>query len=280
MENRRSNFAEKTLDPMATARMPGFELPSLRHSSEICIVAGDKPIRFRSIDLEECPQPKLQPMKHPSFQFYPGDWLRSQALRSCSVGARGLWIDMICLMHEGTPYGHLKVNQKVILPADLAHIAGATLEETEGWIKELLHAGVCSIKFDVIFCKRMLAEEEIRCKRAAGGRLGGNPILLKVNSTVNLKPNVAPPPASALRGKPSSEQEVVEFCESIGIPDGVYFWEKWTGNGFKNGGKAMKDWKATIRAWKIAGYLPSQKQNGNRLTAVRVSHVAKEGEAW
>lgn len=58
-------------------------------------------------------------VKRPAFQFYPGDWLRSTDLRSCSVGARGLWIDMICLMHEGTPYGHLKVNQKVIHPHNL-----------------------------------------------------------------------------------------------------------------------------------------------------------------
>ena len=54
-------------------------------------------------------------MKRPSFQFYPSDWLRDTALRSCSMGARGLWMDMICYMHEGNPYGYLKVGDKVIL---------------------------------------------------------------------------------------------------------------------------------------------------------------------
>ena len=62
--------------------------------------------------------------KRPSFQFYPGDWLRSTDLRSCSVLARGLWIDMICLMHEGSEYGFLKVGKKVILPANLATMVG------------------------------------------------------------------------------------------------------------------------------------------------------------
>jgi len=183
-------------------------------------------------------------------------------------------------MHEGAPHGHLKVNQKVILPADLASIAGATLEETEEWINELLIAGVCSMNLDVIYCRKMVGDEEIRRKRAAGGHLGGNPKLLKVNCKVNLRPSPASNPPSTLRGKPSNEQEVVEFCESIGITDGAYFWHKWTGNGFQNRGKAMKDWKATIRSWKAAGYLPSQKQNGNRPTAIRVSHVAKAGEPW
>ena len=67
-------------------------------------------------------------MKRPSFQFYPSDWLRDTALRSCSTGARGLWMDMICFMHEGSPYGHLKVGDKVILAFNLSRMVGETLE--------------------------------------------------------------------------------------------------------------------------------------------------------
>ena len=71
-------------------------------------------------------------MKRPSFQFYPADWLRDTALRSCSTGARGLWIDMICFMHEGNPYGYLKVGDKVIHPSNLARMVGEPLEVVEG----------------------------------------------------------------------------------------------------------------------------------------------------
>jgi hypothetical protein len=127
-------------------------------------------------------------MKRPSFQFYPSDWLRDTALRSCSVGARGLWIDMICFMHEGNPYGTLKVGNKVILPANLAPMIGATLPEVEGWLDELGSAGV----FDVgengeIVSRRMIRDEILRNKRAEGGKLGGNPALMK--SKDNLKDN-------------------------------------------------------------------------------------------
>jgi len=80
--------------------------------------------------------------KRPSFQFYPSDWLRDTALRSCSIGARGLWMDMICYMHEGNPYGYLKVGDKVILPDNLARMVGQTLPEVEGWLSELSQAGV------------------------------------------------------------------------------------------------------------------------------------------
>ncbi len=55
--------------------------------------------------------------------------------------------------------------------------------------------------------------------------------------------------------------EVTAFCESIGLPatDAEWFYEKNEGNGWKNGGKAIRDWKATLRSWKIAKYLPSLK---------------------
>ncbi|CAB4191621.1 hypothetical protein UFOVP1229_61 [uncultured Caudovirales phage] len=148
-------------------------------------------------------------VKRPSFQFYPGDWLRSTDLRSCSISARGLWIDMICLMHEGAEYGHLKVGTKVILPPNLARMVGATLEETEGWLDELVSAGVVSIDESGCYvCRRMVKDEQTRASRAAGGSKGGNPALKtphkdihdatpKVGEKDNLPVNLRPTPSSA-----------------------------------------------------------------------------------
>jgi hypothetical protein len=139
--------------------------------------------------------------KRPSFQFYPGDWLRDSALLSCSVGARGLWIHVICLMHEGSPYGFLKVGEKVILPANLARMAGATLPEVEGWLHELEAAGVFSRdESGCIFSRRMIRDERIRQARACGGKLGGNPALKgggKVEAKVNLLANLQATPSSS-----------------------------------------------------------------------------------
>lgn len=130
-------------------------------------------------------------MKRPSFQFYPSDWLRDTALRTCSTGARGLWIDMICYMHEGTPYGHMKVGDKVILPENLARMVGETLVVVEGWLKELKEAGVYDLTEEGVICsRRMIRDESIRNARAQGGKLGGNPSLVgkKVNHEVKQKP--------------------------------------------------------------------------------------------
>ena len=128
-------------------------------------------------------------MKRPSFQFYPGDWLNDAALRLCSVGARGLWIEIICLMHQGSKYGHLKVNHKVILTPNLARMVGADLTDVQGWLNELESAGVFSRdKEGCIFSRRMVKDEKLRNLRALGGKLGGNPALKKVNLNTNLKP--------------------------------------------------------------------------------------------
>ena len=61
-------------------------------------------------------------MKRPWFKFYPSDWRADQALRSCSVAARGLWIECMCIMHEADPYGHLVVNGRPVTDTLLARL--------------------------------------------------------------------------------------------------------------------------------------------------------------
>jgi len=148
-------------------------------------------------------------VKRPSFQFYPGDWLHDIALRHCSVGARGLWIDMLCLMHQGSEYGYLKVNGKVILPPNLSRIVGATLSEVEGWLHELSEAGVYSIDdTNCIYSRRMIRDEEVRMARAEGGKKGGNPKLKKVDVKVNHDANLQPTPSSSSSSSSSSSNEM------------------------------------------------------------------------
>ena len=155
-------------------------------------------------------------MKRPSFQFYPSDWLRDTALRSCSTGARGLWMDMICFMHEGNPYGHLKVGDKVILPDNLARMVGESVEVVNSWLDELQVASVFDIENGVICSRRMIRDEELRQKRAVGGKLGGNP-KLKVNHKVENEVNQNPTPASSSSSSSSTvnkRQRAVVECPS------------------------------------------------------------------
>jgi len=155
-------------------------------------------------------------MKRPSFQFYPSDWLRDTALRSCSTGARGLWIDMICYMHEGNPYGYLKVGSKVILPENLSRMTGETLENVKTWLEELLEANVYDLDSDGAICsRRMIKDENLRNIRAEGGKLGGNPALKSKNKD-NLKVKQKSTPSSSS----SSSSSIIKTTPT---PEGVSF---------------------------------------------------------
>ena len=169
-------------------------------------------------------------MKRPSFQFYPSDWLRDTALRSCSPAARGLWIDMICFMHEGNPYGHLKVGNKVILSTNLASMVGATLKDVIDWLEELHQAGVYELgEGGEIYSKRMVRDEILRNKRAEGGKLGGNPAL-KVNHEDNHKVEIEdkqkPTPSSSSSSSSTiSSTKKNTVAPPSGVTDSV--WQDW-----------------------------------------------------
>lgn len=138
----------------------------------------------------------------PAFQFYAGDWLRDPALRACSLAARGLWIDLLAYMHQAEPYGHLCVNGQPVSPAIAARLVGETERRVVALLAELEAAGVFSRREDgAIYSRRMVRDERVRRKRAAGGKLGGNPNLRnaqKVGEKVNLPPNLGPTPAFAV----------------------------------------------------------------------------------
>jgi hypothetical protein len=111
--------------------------------------------------------------KRPSFQFYPSDWRKESGLRLCSMAARGLWAEMLCLMHDGEPYGHLTYEGEPITPVDLARLVGDSVASVKRWLGELSAKKVYSTTDDgVIFSRRMVRDEDLRERRASGGAAG------------------------------------------------------------------------------------------------------------
>lgn len=142
--------------------------------------------------------------KRPAFQFYPADWRKDTALQGCSLLARGLWHEMLCLMHECEPYGHLSVNGKPMKPSQIARLVGITEKEYGRLLEELFDAGVPSRTEDgCIYSRRMVRDEHIRNVRAEAGKKGGNPDLLakkvkqKDKQTDNQQSNQDPTPSSS-----------------------------------------------------------------------------------
>ena len=59
--------------------------------------------------------------------------------------------------------------------------------------------------------------------------------------------------------RPADLDAVLARTRQLKLPDtdAEYCWNKWLGNGFKNNGKRMEDWKAVVRSHQLNGYLPS-----------------------
>lgn len=112
--------------------------------------------------------------KLPWLKFWPSDWRNDIPLRCCSLAARGLWIDMLCLMHDSDPYGTLPDENR------LAKLIGSELAEIAPLMKELELEKVFSRDENGrIFSRRMQRDQQIRRQKSEAGKLGGNPGLKK-----------------------------------------------------------------------------------------------------
>lgn len=117
-------------------------------------------------------------MKQPAFQFYPGDWMKDPELRACSAAARGVWMDLICLMSESRRRGYLEINGRAMNPGQVARATGCEPVETVAILLELKEAGVYSIEegTGIIYCRRMARaeseSESIREERREAGKRG------------------------------------------------------------------------------------------------------------
>lgn len=72
-------------------------------------------------------------MRRPSFQFYPADWRNNANLRRCTWEARGVWVEVMGLMHDSDNYGVLRWPLK-----EIAQALGAPLK----LVQELATKGV------------------------------------------------------------------------------------------------------------------------------------------
>ena len=113
-------------------------------------------------------------MKRPAFQFYPADWRKDAELQSCSIAARGLWHELLCVMHECEPYGHLTLNCKAMPDTNAARLVGVEAREFRKLLAELEAVGVPSRTSDgILYSRRMVRDEQLRNSRAEGGIAGG-----------------------------------------------------------------------------------------------------------
>ena len=120
----------------------------------------------------------MKDRKQPWLKFYPMDWRGDAGLRQCGYAARGLWIDMLGIMHEAEPYGHLLLNGRAPTPGNLAAMLGGSEPEVRKLLAQLEDTGVFSRTADgVIYSRRMVKDRAKSEQDRVNGSGGGNPAL-------------------------------------------------------------------------------------------------------
>lgn len=131
------------------------------------------------------------------FKFWVSDWRSDPKLRMCSIAARGVWLEMICLMHEAEPYGHLLVEGEIPTNKQLANQLGCQLDELEPALTELERYGVFSRrKNGTIYSRKMAKLKAVSDKKRESGLKGGNPILKEKPKASKAKPRTEDDEAS------------------------------------------------------------------------------------
>lgn len=117
--------------------------------------------------------------KKPWMKWYARDWRGDGALRMCGYAARGLWADLLTLIHdEGDPYGHLVINGLRPTSAQLSRMLGGSAKEIDALLSELEAAGVFSrTDTGAIFSRRMVRDMAKAERDRINGKGGGNPNL-------------------------------------------------------------------------------------------------------
>ena len=110
----------------------------------------------------------------PAILFYTGDWLKDPAVRCCSLEARGLWIEMLCLMYESPQRGYLSLaNGEGVSDVQLSRMVGASVEDIKRITGELRACGVFSeTDSGIKYSRRMVSDELVRADKSKAGKKG------------------------------------------------------------------------------------------------------------
>ncbi len=151
--------------------------------------------------------------KLPALQFYTGDWRKDPGVQALDYFERGVWFEILCIMHESDARGKLMLNGKKMPDEALARLLGLDNQKVNQILTKLLEYGVARAEPEtgVIFNKRMVEDEKLRQTRREAGKMGGNPVLLNQKQTTTDKqiptPSVSSSSSISKEPKPSCAEQ-------------------------------------------------------------------------
>lgn len=127
-------------------------------------------------------------------KFWWQDWRNDPGLRSCSIAARGLWIELLCIMHDSERTGYLQAGGLPLDCKSTASQVGVNPRMYPRLLAELERAGVFSRTPDgIIFSRRMSRDAAASEQGREYGKRGGNPDLLPKDDDAKPAQGVNPP---------------------------------------------------------------------------------------
>lgn len=172
--------------------------------------------------------------KSPGFWFFTGDWMKDPELRFCSLFARGLLVDLLCILFEANEQGYAsnpdgtpRTNEQI---ADA--VAGGSREEKLAALAELERSGVLSRdNRGVLFSRRIARLSELSKTRRESGSKGGSKTQANAKQTEKQNGRVS-----------VSDSASDSFLEEEHTPH--------TADGqFRKPGWAADEWQAFVLAW-------------------------------
>lgn len=219
-------------------------------------------------------------MDRPWLQLYTRDWLDDLNLRSVSCHSRGVLVDLMCIAHEGKPYGFLsKTVQKLSVSESkndselncfesgsnqkmsekmIASRCNMSVNKLRRAILDLeQHGRIAKNEQGVLFVPRMVKDECTRLKRSAGGHASiGHPSThppKRKEGYPSTHPSVDPP-FESLRARAGQSQSQSQSIEETPAPNGAVSHECHESVTRVSGGKRTRKTE-TMTPWQTETFL-------------------------
>lgn len=103
----------------------------------------------------------------PYFLVYSGDLQKHLGYRRISRDLKGLYLDLLLLMNEGSERGVLIINEQPLTKAEIAGVVGGDYDGTLRALEELLRVGLVAVRKDgALYSPEMVAQENERQETA------------------------------------------------------------------------------------------------------------------
>ena len=181
--------------------------------------------------------------KSPGFWFFTGDWMKDPELRFCSLFARGLLVDLLCILFEANEQGYASNPDGT--PRTDAQIAdavsGGSRDEKLAALAELERSGVLSRdNRGVLFSRRIARLAELSQARKQNGSKGGSKRQAKLKQT----------------DEQTTKQNTgvsVSVSDSVSVSylEEIHTHTQAADAGFRNPGWAADEWARFVASWNL-----------------------------